>query len=655
MAIITPDTFDPLRRFVSVRLQQGVPVVDADWNERDDIRRFELRAYLKWFVGDGVPEGSDGFRILALPAPAANDFVVSAGVPPAPGGETALNTGLRHFGRCLVDGLEAAIETDTDYRAQPLHDATPTAPAEAALRGTVTIPELPLLDGTVTVYLDVWERLVRPEEDPSLIFVDIGTESCARLRQEWTVRARIGTAIPVSGDADFEAGHSYYGLAQIARVAADPVVFPSQITDIRERRLLTPPATLAEDMLATTPDRYRRGLDRPAVPLRTALNALLRGQLPASDDQIIAPDPSNDNATRAAAINGNQTHLLWHSNRAGGVNQIFATSWSDADPTAAGTNPPVQVTPGPASAETPTLVMLPTTPEPALLVAYQTENNIRFRRAAAPAGLPAAAETAVAEQAEVEAHPVAVRTSQIVTFFWYWNGPGATDRIRYRRRQYDASWDEAAAVWLDGETSDLSTLRARSPSTAPGILHAATDSADRIWVSFRTQANTIAVARLTPTTGAIETFTDLELDSGTSDQQPFVLVDEPGAVWVFWRGDLAIHQARYDIATDTWGAATAIPGTDGPNDANERPTAVVDADGGIWLLWGRDDAGTTNIWTVGRDPNTGGWGSPRQVTASSGANDFPLAFLRDGTIRLIFRSNRGGQFDLFQKNLIITI
>ncbi len=60
MAVITKDTFDPLHRYVGVRLQQGVPIVDADWNEMEDVRKFELRAYLKWFVGNGIPEGNDG-------------------------------------------------------------------------------------------------------------------------------------------------------------------------------------------------------------------------------------------------------------------------------------------------------------------------------------------------------------------------------------------------------------------------------------------------------------------------------------------------------------------------------------------------------------------------------------------------------------------
>jgi hypothetical protein len=47
MATMTPSTFDPLLRYVNVRLQQGVPLVDADLNELDDVRKFELRAFLK--------------------------------------------------------------------------------------------------------------------------------------------------------------------------------------------------------------------------------------------------------------------------------------------------------------------------------------------------------------------------------------------------------------------------------------------------------------------------------------------------------------------------------------------------------------------------------------------------------------------------------
>src|SRR5947208_16801599 len=100
MAVITPNTFDALRRYVSVRLQQGVPIVDADWNEKEDIRRFEVRAFLKWFVGSGVPSCNNGFSIVG--AGVANDFTISAGItPPA----YALN----NVGRMLAAGMCASL------------------------------------------------------------------------------------------------------------------------------------------------------------------------------------------------------------------------------------------------------------------------------------------------------------------------------------------------------------------------------------------------------------------------------------------------------------------------------------------------------------------------------------------------------------------
>ena len=65
MGDFSRSTFDQVKHYIGIRLQQGVPLVDADWNELEDIRRFEVQAFLKWFVGDGVPAGNDGFRITA--------------------------------------------------------------------------------------------------------------------------------------------------------------------------------------------------------------------------------------------------------------------------------------------------------------------------------------------------------------------------------------------------------------------------------------------------------------------------------------------------------------------------------------------------------------------------------------------------------------
>lgn len=653
MALITPDTFDPLRRFVSVRLQQGVPIVDADWNEMDDVRRFEMRAHAHWFVGNGVPYGSEAFRIAAVAVPVASNCVIGTGVPAAAPGESPIQIGLRHVGRCLVEGAEATIDADVVFRSQPLHVSQAGSANLATRWNTTTIAEMPVLNGNVCLHLDVWDRLVRPDELPTLVFPDIGTESCARIRREWVVRARAGTAAPVKGDPDFAAGHAYYALAQIARVAADPVVYPGQITDLRERQLLTPPATLITDMLGTTPERYRRGLDRPAVSIRTALNALMRGELPSSDDQAIAPDANNDFPARAVAVDAGTVYFVWYTNRVAAANQIFATSWPVSNPAAA-TVAPVQVTT--TTAQTPALALLPTSPAPTLFVAYHTQNDIRFKVSPSVAGLAAAVEAPVAAQAENERHPIVVRTGQIVTVLWYWDGAGTNKRIRYRRRLYDPTWSEGAAIWQDGETSALSpTIRPALPTNEPGLMHAASDALGRVWVAFHTFTDNIALARLTTATGAIENWTNIELNSGGVDRQPFVLVDGPNRVWVFWRGDTGIFHALHDVPTNTWGPAVLVPGTAGAANMNLRPTAVVEPDGGIWMLWTQDGPGGPDVWAVRRNPATGGWGTARQVSASAGENDYPVAVAENGLLRLFFRSNRSGQFDLFTKNIVTSI
>src|SRR3954451_18281396 len=78
MGNFSRDTFDRLKHYVGVRLQQGVPLIDADWNELEDIRRFELQAFLKWFIGDGVPQGNDGFRIAALAGGGVGTLVLTS-------------------------------------------------------------------------------------------------------------------------------------------------------------------------------------------------------------------------------------------------------------------------------------------------------------------------------------------------------------------------------------------------------------------------------------------------------------------------------------------------------------------------------------------------------------------------------------------------
>ena len=128
------------KQYVGVRIQQAVPLVDADWNLLDDIRRAELEAFGRLFIGSGVPAGSDGFHITAVAAP--NDFAIGGGL-------------------CLVEGKSARND------ASPGNTYT-TQPNFGNPRLDTPLPPLTTPPGNKTflAVLDVWEREVNSNEDP---------------------------------------------------------------------------------------------------------------------------------------------------------------------------------------------------------------------------------------------------------------------------------------------------------------------------------------------------------------------------------------------------------------------------------------------------------------------------------------------------------
>jgi hypothetical protein len=653
MAVFSPDTFDPLKRYISVRIGQGVPLVHADLNELDDIRNFEVRAFLKWFVGDGVPEGSDAFNITALAAPAASDFTIEAGAAAAPVGLDNISAGLGFVGRCLVDGLDAIITTNLRFTDQDLF-VNKAGSAQLAVDWSVpVVPVLPNVNGSVLLYLDVWDRLVTPDEEGTLIFPGLGTESAARRRREWVVRWTNAPTVPAFPGADFIAGHSYYGLARLIRRAADPVVVTADITDLRERRLLVPPASLIEDMLGTTPTRYRQGLDRPAVSLREAVNALMRGELPSSQDAPIAPHASNDDMSFAFDFDGPDLSAYWHSDRAGAVDQVFAVRWPQGNPAAAATTPPQQLTVGAVPHRLPQSVQLPGGDT---LVVYETNvRDIHYKRGPHPAAIAAAAEVAVATNPAVfERHPFVVRNGNQLVFFWHSaTGP----RWVYRRRQYAADFNEATGAWLDAAGVELSPLPPVAASTSAGEFYAVS-LANRVYATFRTATDDIAVVALDPAAAAIQNWAGLLFTTAAQDQQPVLVTNGGNSVWVVWRaGDTGIFQERLDVPADTWaGAGTLVPGTDAPGNADSRPTVVADSTGALWLFWVSNRSGTLDIWVIRRNPVTGGFGEPRQVVAAAGTDDIPFARVDPaGVIWLFWRSQRTGNFDLYFKRLITVV
>jgi hypothetical protein len=221
MGNFSRETFNALKHYVGVRLQQGVPIVDADWNELEDIRKYELEAFLKWFVGNGVPQGNDGFRIDLTDD--EDDFVIVGGDGTTDGA-----------GRCLVEGWDALNESDMNYTDQPLY----VDPTKAGPWGVPPLDPLgPPHQGdsrTDLVYLDVWERDVLSTDDfdkefpPSMVNDDIGIETCFRRRREWVVR--VAEVLPPPDgiseqknlltflkqpEGPFREGHVYYPLARL--------------------------------------------------------------------------------------------------------------------------------------------------------------------------------------------------------------------------------------------------------------------------------------------------------------------------------------------------------------------------------------------------------------------------------------------------------
>src|SRR6266568_2118789 len=72
------DTFKESKQYIGVRLQRGVPLLDRDWNEAEDVRRYFERNLRRCYIGSGAPRATD-FQIVPAPSGTDQDFVVSPG------------------------------------------------------------------------------------------------------------------------------------------------------------------------------------------------------------------------------------------------------------------------------------------------------------------------------------------------------------------------------------------------------------------------------------------------------------------------------------------------------------------------------------------------------------------------------------------------
>jgi H-type lectin domain/Family of unknown function (DUF6519) len=188
------DTFDPAKNYLGVRLQQGVPFLDRDWNEFEDMRRYSETTLKRHYIGNGAP--LNGFEVSTT-APASLDFKISAG-------------------RCMVDGFD--VLNDPPGEAQFI--------LYSQQEQKVDLAAAKFSGKDLYVYIDAWITEINAAIDPALAnSQDIDVETSVRHKLNWLVR------VAVTANYKNEPYHHYYTIAKIKKEADNKSI--KQITDLR--------------------------------------------------------------------------------------------------------------------------------------------------------------------------------------------------------------------------------------------------------------------------------------------------------------------------------------------------------------------------------------------------------------------------------------
>jgi hypothetical protein len=162
--------FDRAKNYTSVLAQQGRVQLDADANEQRAIDEYLRATGLTDIIGrTGTPRHNPGFGI------------------------TTDGTNIRiGAGRYYVDGLLCEAAAQTDYMQQRW--LIGPQPSAAALLADLRAGR----SGAVQVWLEVWQRLVTPIDDPGIKDVALGeADTTDRLQTVWRVVAEAAPAVRV--------------------------------------------------------------------------------------------------------------------------------------------------------------------------------------------------------------------------------------------------------------------------------------------------------------------------------------------------------------------------------------------------------------------------------------------------------------------------
>lgn len=279
---VSRDSFDISKLYQSIRLQQGVPIVDSDWNEESDVQNINLQLAVQQLLGNGrypavVNDITPGYQIEESVANNLNNFRVSAGwaslygaiVPTIYGDpptflEYEQSTNYLFTGEVSSVGGGSVVDLNMFWEAGHLLpgckftmlsgaaigttfaiSALDSATSLSLSGGTGAIapgdnyriwpPDLvkpPIAGGTRTdeVYLMVWFDDINSDQDSNIENPALGVECSHRTQVRWCIRVAEDGTTPVTSSRHGY-GIRYMKLAPVVREENDDEITTSMITN----------------------------------------------------------------------------------------------------------------------------------------------------------------------------------------------------------------------------------------------------------------------------------------------------------------------------------------------------------------------------------------------------------------------------------------
>jgi len=276
---VSADTLQVNKLYDSLRLQQGVPILDSDWNEQGDILQLASILQNHYMFGRGrlpaLPDSSTPGYFITAGTPTSNNFQIWGGwavvegvlVPTImeyPPGSHDYEDDTNIMGEGIVTGVAGGKLSDANQNWQTFHDLVGcrikmTSGAESGNSFTITVRDSttqvtlsggtgsigvddtyiikpPVLttpsgsDRTDEVYVMVWWEDINENEDTGIVNVSLGIETCHRRQRRWCVRVAEDDTTPSTPDRH-SFGVRYMQLATLERPDSDATITASKITN----------------------------------------------------------------------------------------------------------------------------------------------------------------------------------------------------------------------------------------------------------------------------------------------------------------------------------------------------------------------------------------------------------------------------------------